>query len=375
MKTLGIGMVGSGFMGRSHTIAFRAAPGIFNSPLTPVLEMIADIDDRTAAAAAKTLGYARSTGHWQALVADPAVDLVDITTPNELHKPIALAAIALGKPVYSEKPLAVNAAEAKEMADAADRAGIKTFVGFSYVQNPMVGLAREIVRSGEIGEVVSFRGLHAEDYMADANAPWTWRLDPKGGHGVVADLGSHIISITRHVVGPIESLVGQIATVVKERPVAPGAKEKRAVEVDDEARALVRFANGATGSIEATWVATGRKMSLTFEVTGSKGTIFVDMERFNELQLYTMDQAKGRQGFKTILTGPDHKFYREFCPAPGHQLGFNDFKTLEVRAILDELAGGPNAIPNFREAWEVQRTVDAIVQSARSGRWLKVSEV
>jgi predicted dehydrogenase len=375
MKTLGIGMVGSGFMGRSHTIAFRAAPGIFNSPLMPILEPIADIDDKTAAAAAKSLGYARSTGDWRALVADPAVDLVDITTPNELHKPIALAAIALGKPVYSEKPLAVNASEAKEMADAAEKAGVKTFVGFSYVQNPMVGLAREIVRSGEIGEVVSFRGLHAEDYMADANAPWTWRLDPKGGHGVVADLGSHIISIARHVVGPIESLVGQIATVVKERPVAPGAKEKRPVEVDDEARALVRFAGGATGSIEASWVATGRKMSLTFEVTGSKGTIFVDMERFNELQLYTMDQAKGRQGFKTILTGPDHKFYREFCPAPGHQLGFNDFKTLEVRAILDELAGGPNAIPNFREASEVQRTVDAIVRSAKEKRWLNLSEV
>ena len=370
-----IGLVGSGFMGRSHTIAFRAAPGIFNSPLTPVLEMIADIDDKTAAAAAKSLGYARSTGDWRTLVADPAVELVDISTPNELHKPIALAAIALGKPVYSEKPLAVNAAEAKEMADAAAKAGVKTFVGFSYVQNPVVGLAREIVQSGEIGEVVSFRGLHAEDYMSDPNAPWTWRLDPKGGHGVVADLGSHIISIARHVVGPIESLVGQIATVVKERPVAPGAREKRPVEVDDEARALVRFANGATGSIEATWVATGRKMTLIFEVTGSKGTIFVDMERFNELQLYTTDQAKGRQGFKTILTGPDHKFYREFCPAPGHQLGFNDFKTLEVRAILDELAGGPNAIPDFREAWEVQRIVDAIVRSAKENRWLNLSEV
>jgi predicted dehydrogenase len=375
MKTLGIGLVGSGFMGRSHTIAFRAAPGIFGSPLTPSLEMVADIDDKTAAAAAKSLGYARSTGDWRKLVADPAVELVDVSTPNELHKPISLAAIALGKPVYCEKPLAVNAAEAKEMADAAEKAGVKTFVGFSYVQNPMVGLAREIVRNGEIGEVVSFRGIHAEDYMSDPAAPWTWRLDPKGGHGVVADLGSHIISIARHVVGPIESLVGQIATAVKERPVAPGATEKRAVEVDDQARALVRFAGGATGSIEASWIATGRKMTLAFEVTGSKGTIFVDMERFNELQLYIAGQPKGREGFKTILTGPEHKFYREFCPAPGHQLGFNDFKTLEVRAILDELSGGPNAIPDFREAYEVQRTVDAIVRSAKENRWLKLSEV
>ena len=223
--------------------------------------------------------------------------------------------------------------------------------------------------------MVSFRGIHAEDYMTDASAPFTWRLDPKGGHGVVADLGSHIISIARFVVGPIAELVGQIETVVKERPVAPGAKEMRKVEVDDQARALVRFASGATGSLEASWVAAGRKMTLAFEVTGSKGTIVVDHERLNELQLYTIGQAPGRQGFKTILAGPDHAFYKEFCPAPGHQLGFNDIKTIEVRALVTALAGGPPFLPDFREAYEIQRVVDAIVRSAKERRWLKVAEV
>src|SRR5438477_128709 len=209
----------------------------------------ADIDEAVAAKAAKGLGFARSTGDWRKLVADPAVDLVDITTPNTLHKPIALAALAAGKPVYCEKPLAPNAAEAKEMVDAAGKAGVRTAVGFNYLKNPMVALAQEIVAGGEIGEVVSFRGIHAEDYMTDPSAPFTWRLDEKGGHGVVADLGSHIISIARHVVGPIISLVGQIKTVTGERPMAPGAKEKRKVLVDDEARALVNFASGATGSL------------------------------------------------------------------------------------------------------------------------------
>jgi predicted dehydrogenase len=260
------------------------------------------------------------------------------------------------------------------MVDAAEAAGIPTAVGFNYLKNPMVALAREIVESGEIGEVVSFRGIHAEDYMTDPAAPFTWRLDPAGGPGVVADLGSHIISIARFLCGPIESVSGQIKTVVGERPVAPGAKEKRKVEVDDEARALVTFASGATGSLEASWVAAGRKMTLAFALTGSRGTIEVDHERMNELKLYTAGQARGREGFKRILAGPDHAFYKEFCPAPGHQLGFNDIKTIEVAALVRSLAGGPRFLPDFREAWEIQRVVDAIVRSAQERRWLGLAE-
>ncbi len=374
-KQLGIGLVGSGFMGRSHTFGFNAVSGVFGLPLVPKLEMLADATDELAANAAASLGYARSTGDWRKLVADPAVDLVDITTPNALHKPIALAAFALGKPVYCEKPLAPNAADAREMMEAAERAGVQTMVGFAYLKNPLIALAKEIIDSGEIGSVVSFRGIHAEDYMTDPAAPWTWRLDPAGGHGVVADLGSHIVSIARHLAGPIESLSGQIATIVPQRPVARGSKETRRVEVDDQARALLRFANGATGTIEASWVAAGRKLTLAFELTGSKGTIVLDFERQNELQLFTTGQAKGREGFKTILAGPDHPHYREFCPAPGHQLGFNDLKTIEVRALLDALSGGPKAMPDFREAWEVQRVVDGIVRSARERRWLDIAEV
>lgn len=374
MKKIGIGLVGSGFMGRSHAHAFRAAPGIFDLPVAPVFEMIADVSDAAAGKAAAALGFARSTGDWKALVTDAAVDLVDITTPNTLHAPIALAAIEAGKPVYCEKPLAPSALEAKQMVDAAERKGVMTAVGFNYLKNPMVALAREIVQSGEIGEVVSFRGIHAEDYMTDPKAPWTWRLDKAGGHGVVADLGSHIISIARAIVGPIESLVGQIETVTRQRPMI-GSGEMRAVEVDDEARALVKFASGATGSLEASWVKAGRKMTLAFEITGSKGTVEVDHERFNELKLFKVGGARGREGFQTILAGPDHQFYKEFCPAPGHQLGFNDIKTIEVMALLKSLSGGPKFMPDFREAWEIQRVVDAIVISADQKRWVEVTEI
>lgn len=371
-KQLRIGLIGSGFMGRSHAHAFRAVDGVFDTPMSPVLECLADVDDATAEAAAATLGFACSTGDWRNLIADENIDLIDITAPTKLHHPIALAAIAAGKPVYCEKPLAPDGGQALEMVKAAEAAGVATMVGFNYLKNPMVALAREIIEAGEIGQIVSFRGIHAEDYMSDPDAPFTWRLDPSGGLGVVTDLGSHIISIARYLIGDITEVCGQLATVIKQRPAAPGSSEMRPVEVDDEARALLRFASGATGSIEASWVATGRKMTLAFEVTGSKGTLMVDHERLNELRLYAAGQAAGREGFKTILAGPAHASYAEFCPAPGHQLGFNDIKTIEVKSLIEALSGGAPFRPDFREAWEIQRVVDSIAESARESSWLAI---
>src|SRR5689334_19094883 len=199
MRRLNVGLIGSGFIGRAHAFAWRMAPVIFGLPVTPALRTLADVDQATAERAARALGFAAGSGDWERLVADPEIDLVDITTPNVWHKPMAVAAIAAGKPVYCEKPLAPNAAEAMAMVEAAEAAGVPTFVGFNYLKNPMVELAAELVRSGELGEVWGFRGIHAEDYMTDPESPWTWRLDPKGGAGAVADLGSHIVSLARYV--------------------------------------------------------------------------------------------------------------------------------------------------------------------------------
>ena len=368
MRTIGVGLIGSGFMGRSHAIGLRATQGVFGADIVPRLELLADADLVRAEAAAVAFGFARATADWQALVRDPAVELVHVTTPNTLHKPIGLAAIAAGKAVYCEKPLAATAADAAAMADAAEAAGVVTAVGFNYLKNPMVLAARDIVAGGEIGEVVSFRGLHAEDYMADPDAPWTWRLDPAGGHGAIADIGSHIVSVARFLCGDIAELCGQVATVHRERPLPGGGR--RAVEVDDQARALLRFASGATGSIEASWVATGRKMTLAFEVTGTRGSLAFDQERMNELSLFTVGGAAGREGFRTVLSGPAHAPYGAFCPAPGHHLGFNDLKTIEVRAVLEAVAGGTPFQPDFREAARIQAAVDAVVTSARERRWI-----
>jgi len=368
MTSIGIGLIGSGFMGRSHAIAMRAVQGIFGADVVPSLEVLADVDAASAQRAATALGFARATADWRDLVRDPLVRLVHVTTPNALHKPMALAAVAAGKAVYCEKPLAANAGDAAEMADAAEAAGVVTAVGFNYLKNPLLLAAREMVAGGEIGEVVSFRGIHAEDYMTDPAAPWTWRLDPSGGHGVVADLGSHILSIARFLCGDIDAVCGQLATVHPTRPLAGGGGH--AVEVDDQARALLHFTSGATGSVEASWVAAGRKMTLAFEVTGTRGSIAFDQERMNELQFYKVGQEAGRDGFRTILAGPAHPPYGKFCPAPAHHLGFNDLKTIEAHAVLQAVAGGAAFLPDFREAARIQATVDAIVRSARGREWV-----
>ena len=372
-KPIRVGLIGSGFMGRSHAIAIRTAAAVFGLERPLVLEMLADVDAPTASRAGLALGITRTTGDWHALVSDPAVDLVDITTPNILHEAMAMAAIAAGKPVYCEKPLAPDAASAFRLTHAADAAGVPTFTGFNYLKNPLTRTALDIVLSGDIGEVWGFRGIHAEDYMTDPAAPWTWRLDPRGGAGAVADLGSHIISMARFLVGDIAALSADLTTRVTERLTAHG--ERRKVEVDDEARALVRFANGATGTLEASWIATGRKMYLAFELTGSKGSICLNMERMNELKLFIRGGTPGREGYVEIPAGPSHPDYAPFCPAPGHQLGFNEIKAIEIKAVAEALAGGPAFQPDFREAAMVQATVDAILRSGRERRWVDVAEL
>jgi predicted dehydrogenase len=376
MTEFGIGLIGTGFMGKTHTIAFRTVPAVFALAAQPRAEMLADIDAASAERAARAMGYARHTGDWQTLVADPKVDVVDITAPNALHKPMALAAIAAGKHVYCEKPLAPSAVDALEMATAAERAGVKTMVGFNYLKNPIVALAREMIAAGEIGEVVDFRGIHAEDYMTDPAAPATWRAEGRLGAGALADLGSHIVAMARFLCGPIDAVMGSLETVVKQRAGGPGDPTPRASTIDDQARFLVRFTGGAGGSVQASWVATGRKMQLAFEVTGSKGSLAFTQERLNELKVYTRGQPKGRDGWKTIVMGTDHPPYGSFCVAPAHELGFNDLKVIEVRDLLQGLAGaGPAPWPDFREGYEVQRTIDAVIRSHGERRWIDVESI
>jgi predicted dehydrogenase len=371
MREIGVGIVGTGFMGKAHGFAYRAVAGIFPGSLRPVLEIVADNDRQAAEQAQHQLGFKRMTEDWRSLVRDPAIEIVAITAPNVLHREMALAAIAAGKHVHCEKPIAASSAEAEAMTAAAEAAGLSTQVGYNYIKNPLLTLARDMIAGGELGEIIGFRGIHAEDYMLDPELPWSWRLDQPGG-GALADLGSHIIGMARFLLGPIAAVSADLATVVRDRPAAPGSSERRPVEVDDVARLLLRFARGCSGAIEANWAATGRKMDLAFEVAGRKGALVFSQERLNELLYYRVGADARPGGHLRIEAGPQHPPYGLFCAAPGHQLGFNDLKTIEVADFLAAIAGAEAKGPDFREGWEIQRVVDAARRSARASAWIKL---
>lgn len=362
---LRIGLIGSGFMGKTHVFGFATAARVFDLPYDLELASIADATPEMAEAARADFGFQRATGRWQDLIEDPSIDLIDITAPNALHKDMALAAIAAGKHVYCEKPLAPLAADATEMAVAAAQKGVITQVGFNYVCNPLFALARDMIAAGDLGEIRSFRGIHAEDYMADAHDPWTWRHDPAGG-GALADLGSHVIATAEFLLGPIAKVLGDVTTHIATRPDGAAA---RPVEVDDIGRAFLRFENGASGMMEANWIAQGRKMQHDFEISGSRGALRFSQEHLNEIHFYTTDDRGPQAGFRRIETSPDHPPYGRFCVAPGHQLGFNDLKAIEVAGFMDAIAGtGPEPF-GFHQGARIQTIVETIQESSGSTTW------
>ena len=365
---LRIGLIGTGFMGKAHVFGFTSAPRVFDLPYDLDLHTVADITPQAAEEAARRLGFAHSTANWRDIVTNPEIDLVSITAPNSLHKEMALAAIATGKHVYCEKPLAPLATDALEMTLAAEAKGVKTQVGFNYLCNPMLGLARQMIEAGELGDIRGYRGLHAEDYMADASGPFTFRHDPAGG-GALADIGSHALATAEYLCGPITRVMGDCVTMIAERPDGKGGTRK--VEVDDLGRAFLRFASGATGSIEGDWIATGRKMQHDFEVYGTKGALSFSQEHFNVLNFFSTGDAKGRQGFRRIEASPDHAPYGLFCVAAGHQIGFNDLKAIEVAGYINAIAGAAEPF-NFRKGLRIQTLVETIQGSSRAQTWADV---
>lgn len=371
MNKIGIGLIGTGFMGKAHAFGYRAAAVTFPGLPEVDLVAIADVNAASAATAAKQYGFRKSTGNWKDLLADPEINVISITTPNALHKDMALAAIAAGKHVHCEKPLAPVVADAVQMMAAAEQKGTITQVGYNYIKNPVLKRAREMIEAGELGTIYDFRGIHAEDYMADPEGPYSWRLDPSGGPGVIADLGSHIIGMARFLLGPITDVTADVETVITSRPV-PGTAERKTVVADDIARMLIRFGRGCGGSIEASWVSTGRKMQLEFEIYGSKGSLLFTQERFNELHFFKAADDRRYAGFTKIESGPQYAPYLNFCVAQGHQLGFNDLKTIEMAEFLAAIAAGQKSSPDFREAVEIQKVVDAAIRASKARSWMKI---
>lgn len=369
MAKIGIGIVGGGYMGKAHAVAMSAVAAVFDTALRPTLEVICTTTAEGAANKARQFGFARSTADWCALLDDPAVEAVVIASPQETHREIALAALARGKHVFCEKPLGMGLQDSRDMVAAAAKSGCANMTGFNYIRTPASQLARQIVASGEIGEITYFRGEHTEDFLADPNLPASWRTQGRA-NGNMGDLSPHIINATLALAGPISSLIADIETVHATRPSPQGPV---AVTNDDHAEIMCRFASGALGSLYISRIATGRKMGYAYEIFGTKGALRFDQEDQNALWLYTDDAKPDRQGFAKILTGPLHPDYEPFCLGPGHGTGYQDQIIIEAKDFLYAIAMRQPVWPTFRDGMLVNQVIEAAWKSHEERRWIDVT--
>ncbi len=365
-----IAMIGYQFMGRAHSNAWRQLRHFFEPPREPVLQLVCGRNADAVAEAARRLGFAEHTSDWRSAVARPDIDVVDICTPGDSHHPIALAALAAGKAVLCEKPLANTLAEAREMRDAALRAGVVHMVCHNYRRVPAVALAQRLIAEGRLGRLHHFRGRYLQDWIVDPAYPRVWRLEKaRAGSGALGDLGSHVVDLARMLIGEIAEVSGLLETFVRERPREDGLGPVP-VDVDDAALALVRFANGALGSIEATRFAPGRKNHNRFEINGSRGSLAFDLERLNELELYLEEGPES--GFRRILaTDPGHPYASAWWPA-GHALGYEHSFVHTALDFLRGIESGSSPAPSFEDGFRNQQVLDAILRSAASRRWERV---
>jgi predicted dehydrogenase len=341
MKIVRVGVIGAGWMGRAHAAAFENAARTFGvEPAILEVTAVADVNGSAAEDFARSFKVARWTTDWHDLLGEPSIDVIDITTPNDVHPEIALAAARASKHIYCEKPMANTAAKAKAMRDAADAAGVVTLVGFNYLCSPIQAYARQLIQSGALGEIFHFRGTFDNDYMVDPQFPFTWRTDARvaGRAGALGDMASHVLSLAGYLIGEVTEVSAARQILHCRRDDQQG--RKREAENDDLAQFICRFATGASGYVEASRIGTGRKLYLSYEIQGTKGSLPFDQERMNELYLYRQTDDPAERGYKRVLAGPQHPDYAAFFGLQGNPLGYNDLKTIEARRLIEAIAAG-----------------------------------
>ncbi|MGB1934081.1 MAG: Gfo/Idh/MocA family protein [Candidatus Puniceispirillaceae bacterium] len=375
MKEIGIGVIGTGFMGKAHSIAYSASASVFGTGLRPRLEMVCDLSPERAQNRATDLGFSRYSADWQDVVNDPAIDLISVCTPNDTHAEISIAALKAGKHVWCEKPMSTTLSDSVAMRDMAAASTGKTIIGYNYTKNPAVTHARRLIEEGHIGRVSGFFCRYDVDNEADGNRPWSWRMSrDKSGTGANGDVLSHVISIGHYLTGStISRVVGDIAIIHSQRQDENSPNKEKTVDNDDMVSALVTFANGVKGHIGASRVTWGRKCGLRWEIHGTEGTILYDQERLNELKLFTRHSDPATDGFRTILTGPLHPPYSAFLPNGGHSLGYMDVKICELHELLTAIEQDKQVWPNFEDGLAIEYVMDAVDRSALSGQWVEVS--
>ncbi len=375
MPEVNVALIGYAFMGRAHSNAYRQVSRFFSPKLTPRLKVVCGRDRKKVARAAAQLGWEEWATDWREVVGREDIQVVDVVTPGDSHAEIAIAAAKAGKAVLCEKPLANTVKEAKAMVAAVQKAGVANMVCHNYRRAPAVVLARQLVASGKLGRIYHYRGTYLQDWIVDPELPLLWRFQKeKAGSGALGDILSHSLDLGRYVLGAeVTEVAGALETYIKHRPLLDDPKKKGRVTVDDAALCLVRFANGALGSIEGTRLAPGRKNYNRFEVNGSKGSLAFNLERLNELEYYSAEDEGGVQGFRQIMvTEPGHHPYIKGWWPPGHIIGYEHTFVHTVYDFLEAVASGKRVRPDFEDGLRNQAVLEAIERAARTRRWVKV---
>ena len=368
-----VALIGYAFMGKAHSNAYRQVNPFFAPTLRPRMKVICGRTPSAVRAAAREYGWDEAATDWQEVVARKDIDIVDVSTPGDSHMEIAIAAARAGKAVFCEKPLANTVRDAERMLAAVEKAGVVHMICHNYRRAPAVMLAKQLIAEGQLGTIRHYRGTYLQDWITDPNFPLVWRLDKKkAGSGALGDIAAHSIDLARFLVGEISEVAADLATFVKMRPLPDNPKKRGRVTVDDASVSLVRFANGAIGTIEATRMAPGRKNYNRFEINGSRGSLAFDLERMNELELYLEADQQRVRGFRRILvTESTHPYVKAWWP-PGHIIGYEHTFTHTVYDLLEAMARDRVPQPNFADGVRNQRVLGAIEKAAATRRWISV---
>ena len=387
-KTLRVGMIGYGFMGKAHSNAWRQAPHYFDLQADIEMHTICGRKPEALEAARAKFGWKHTCTDWREVVNSPDIDIIDISTSNLTHAEIGIAAAKAGKHIFCEKPLAMNVADAKKMVEAARKSGVKNMVGFNYRRVPAIAFAKKMIAAGKLGEIRHFRGTYLQSWVSDPEFPMNWRLRKEtAGSGAHGDLNAHLIDLAQFLVGDISETVGMQETFIKERRKeaqaiglgATAGKGYEKVTVDDASVFLARFARGkgvapgAYGTFEATRLAPGHKNYNRFEINGSEGSMIFCFERMNELEYCNRTDPADQPGFKTILcTERVHPYVAAWWP-PGHVLGYEHTFVHEVVDLVNAIATNKPIAPDFLAGAKCVAVLESAVKSASTGRWVKVA--
>jgi predicted dehydrogenase len=374
MEIINVGLVGTRFMGRAHSNAYKDVATYFELPANPVMKVACGLEEGGYLKSfASKFGWQETETDWQKVIGRSDINLVDICTSNASHEPIAVAAAKAGKHILCEKPIARNALEAKRMMEAARDAGVVNMVAFNYRRVPALALAKNMIAEGRIGRVFHFNAVYYQDWLVDPNFPYVWRNDVKeSGSGAHGDMNAHIVDLARFLVGDVEAVNGTKEIFVKQRKTPDG--QMLDVTADDAMYFLAKFECGALGAFLCSRFATGRKNYLRLEIFGSEGSLAFNLERLNELDFFDRSAAIPEQGFRNILVTENiHPYVNAWWP-PGHIIGWEHTFIHEVADLLHAIPSKQKVHPDFYDGYRCQLVLDGVSKSAETGQWVEIKE-